>query len=252
MPNVCGIYLLRNTVNGKLYVGQSVHTGRRWHEHKKSAARGDKSPLYDSIRKHGRDAFEFVVLEVCDPLQLDEREAYWFSAYDVRNPANGYNLLPAGQNGRVMDAATRERLSECMRGRKSTPETIEKIRAASTGRTHSAATKHKQALAHIGRVVSPQTGQKISQALRERWATLSEEEKAEHAKARSGHTHSAQAKAKRSARHKGVPKTAETRERMRAARLAEPPEVKERRLAALREATQKRWAKYRAQKEEAH
>lgn len=252
MSNVCGIYLLKNTVNGKLYVGQSVHTGRRWHEHKKSAARGDKSPLYDSIRKYGRDAFEFVVVEVCDPLQLDEREAYWFGIYDVRNPDNGYNLLPAGQNGRVMDAATRERMSKYMRGRKHAPETVEKMRVASTGRTHSAATKRKQALAHVGKVVSPETGQKISQVLRERWATLSEEEKAVHAKARSGFTHTAQAKAKMSLCHKGVPKTAETRERMRAARLAESPEVKERRLAALCMATQKRWAEYRAQKEGAH
>ena len=252
MSNVCGIYLLRNTVNGKLYVGQSVHTGRRWHEHKKSAARGDKSPLYNSIRKYGCDAFEFVVVEVCDPLKLDEREEFWFSFYDVRNPSKGYNILPAGQNGRVMDEATRKWLSDSMRGRKLAPETIEKIRATNTGRKHSEATKKKQSLAHIGKVVSPHTGQKISQAVRERWATMSEEEKAEYAKARSGYTHSAQAKAKMSLCHKGVPKSAETRERMRKAFFAEPPEVKERRLAALREATQKRWAQYRAQKEGAH
>ena len=252
MSNVCGIYLLRNTVNGKLYVGQSVHAGRRWHEHKKSAARGDKSPLYNSIRKYGCDAFEFVVVEVCDPLKLDEREEYWFSFYDVRNPSKGYNILPAGQNGRVMDEATRKWLSDCMRGRKLAPETIEKIRAAGTGRKHSEATKKKQSLARTGKVVSPQTGQKISQAVRERWAAMSEEEKVEYAKVRSGYTHSAQAKEKMSLRHKGVPKSAETRERMRKAFFAETPEAKERRLAALREATQKRWAQYRAQKEGAH
>jgi hypothetical protein len=116
-------------------------------------------------------------------------------------------------------------------------------------RKHSEATKKKQSLAHIGKVVSPQTGQKISQAERERWATKSEEEKAAYAKARSGYTYSEQAKAEMSLRRKGVPKTAETRDRMRKAFFAEPPEVKERRLAALREATQKRWAQYRAQKE---
>lgn len=32
MSDVCGIYLIKNTMNGKVYVGQSAHINRRWRE----------------------------------------------------------------------------------------------------------------------------------------------------------------------------------------------------------------------------
>ena len=34
--NCCGIYLIRNLKNNKIYIGQSVDIKRRWQEHLRS------------------------------------------------------------------------------------------------------------------------------------------------------------------------------------------------------------------------
>lgn len=240
--------MLKNAVNGKIYVGQSVHTWRRWHEHKKSAKRGDKSYLYDAMRKYGATAFELTVLEECDPLQFDERESYWLAFYDAQNPEKGYNYMPAGQRGRVLDAAMREKMSASMRGRKMPVEVVEKIRIANTGRKHSEETKQKIAAAHKGRTLSTESTAKLGAALKARWECMSAEEKAAYAAARSGYRHTPEARSKMSQARKGRPKSEETRARMREARRNEAPELKERRATALREANARRWAAYRAEK----
>ena len=45
------IYLIRNLVNGKGYVGQTILTSRkRWSLHKSGARRGEGFPIYRAIR----------------------------------------------------------------------------------------------------------------------------------------------------------------------------------------------------------
>lgn len=34
--NTCGIYIIRNLINNKVYIGQSVDIKRRWQEHLRS------------------------------------------------------------------------------------------------------------------------------------------------------------------------------------------------------------------------
>jgi group I intron endonuclease len=246
MLDVCGIYLIRNTVNGKVYVGQSVHIQRRWHEHKKCAKWGHKSHLYDAIRKYGADAFTHEILEECGPHQFDEREAYWMARYDCRDPSKGYNLLPAGQRGRVMDADCRERIAAKLRGRKLSPERVEKMRAASLGRVHSDETRKR-----IGDGNRKPKGPNPLAAAKAkaRYAALSAEEKAEYAAKRSGYRHSEEARLAMSAARTGKPKSEAAKANMRAARAAEPEETKAKRAAALRAANELRWAKWRAEKE---
>lgn len=230
MRNACGIYLLRNKVNGKVYIGQSVHTWRRWHEHKKSAKRGDKSHLYDAFRKYGAEAFEYVLLEECDPLQFDARETYWVAFYDARNPEKGYNYMPAGQRGRIMDAEMREKMSASMRGRKLAPEVVEKIRQANTGRKHSEEARRKISQANRGRINNPDAIARTAAKLRARWEAMSPEDKAAYAAARTGHKWPEEARQRMSAQRKGKKKSEETR-------------------AKMCEASRRRWAAYRAAKE---
>jgi len=158
MIDVSGIYLIRNQINVKVYVGQSIHIWRRWYEHKKSAKRGDKSHLYehkksakrgdkshlyDAIRKYSVEAFTHELFEECQPELFDEREAYWMTHYDCRNPNKGYNLMPAGQRGRVMDDDCRERIASKLRGRKRDPEVVRRIAEKARGKKHSDETKQK-------------------------------------------------------------------------------------------------------------
>ena len=250
MQDVSGIYLIRNQINRKVYVGQSVHINIRWREHVKCSGLGHKSHLYDAIRKYGAGAFTHEVLEECPPELFDEREAYWMEHYDCRNSAKGYNLLPAGQRGRVMDDACRERIASKLRGRKCDPEVVRRIAEKARGKKHSDETKAKISAAHKGKKVSPESIAKQAAAQKARWASMTEAEREAYAAARRGFTHTEETREKMSQRRKGKPKSEATRARMKEARLNEHPETKARRLAALHEANKIRWDAYRARKEE--
>jgi len=243
-----GIYLIRNTINDKVYVGQSIHVEKRWKEHQKSAKRGDKSHLYDAIRKYGVDSFELVILELCNAKLFDEKESYWMSFYNCRDQSKGYNLLPAGQFGRVMDDACRERIASKLRGRKLTTEQVEKIRLSLTGRKHSQETKEKISMANKNKVVKKESTDKIAAKLKARYEQLSVEEKIDYANKRKGYRHSQEARQKMSLAGKGKKRSEETKQKMRTAIKNESPQAKEYRLSKLRAANAIRWAKWREER----
>lgn len=96
-----GIYLIRNKVNQKTYVGQSLHIERRWIEHKNSIQRKDKNTiLIQAIRKYGWENFQCSILEETTEELLDEREQYWIQYYNSLAP-NGYNVQLGGKSGEM-------------------------------------------------------------------------------------------------------------------------------------------------------
>lgn len=74
-----GIYQIRNRNNGHSYVGLSLDIERRYVEHWTPRNLLRPSVLARALRKHGRDAFELVILEVCDAECLSDREVYWIA-----------------------------------------------------------------------------------------------------------------------------------------------------------------------------
>ena len=234
MAEVCGIYVLRNSVNDKLYVGQSVHIKRRWSEHKKSAKTGSSFPISCAIRKHGAEAFTVEILEECSPESLDAREEHWMTELLVAGKT--YNIMPAGQRGRIMDAATREHISAKLRGRKLPHEHVENIRRGQIGREHTEEAKEKIAAWHRGRPKSAESVAKRAESLRNRHARMLEAKKVEYAAARSGWRHTEACRAAMSARRRGVKKTPEQVANMKLAAQNRNPEAEARRVAALRAA----------------
>ena len=72
-----GIYKIQNLINGKIYIGQSVHIQARFNQHKNEAKNGNTRPLYNAIRKYGIENFSFEIIEECSKEMLNEREIYW-------------------------------------------------------------------------------------------------------------------------------------------------------------------------------
>ena len=93
-----GIYLIRNTITGKVYVGQSINIMRRWGEHKSRAFDPNNNcydkPLYRSMRKYGVEVFELEVLCECNAEELNELEGKYIAEFNCITP-NGYNILPS-------------------------------------------------------------------------------------------------------------------------------------------------------------
>ena len=54
-----GIYTITNQVNGKRYVGQSIHIETRWKQHIYTALNipEEKTKIYNAIRKYGLNNF---------------------------------------------------------------------------------------------------------------------------------------------------------------------------------------------------
>lgn len=92
--------MLTNMINGKRYVGQTLHEKHRLNVHKRLGHAKDKRytlAVDFAIEKYGFENFKYEVLERDIPQDmLNEREIYWISFYDTMN--TGYNLTKGGQS----------------------------------------------------------------------------------------------------------------------------------------------------------
>jgi len=87
----CGIYCIKNLVNEKMYIGQSIYIQKRWRTHK-SALRGNKhhnSELQDDWNKYGEENFIFEILTECTKEALDILEVEYIHEYGTF--WSGYN-----------------------------------------------------------------------------------------------------------------------------------------------------------------
>lgn len=85
------IYLWTNTINSKVYVGQT----QNFYERIRQYIRGnDKNRLIGkAFAKYGMGNFELEILEKNIPLdKLDEREQFWMDFYQSYNNKIGYNV----------------------------------------------------------------------------------------------------------------------------------------------------------------
>ena len=100
---LCGIYLITNLSNKKVYVGQSVDISNRWHNHRRNLDSGThhNEHLQSAWNKYGADNFSFSVLELCSEASLNDREFYWIDSLDACNPLCGYNMINRGHDRSV-------------------------------------------------------------------------------------------------------------------------------------------------------
>lgn len=87
-----GIYKITNKHNNKIYIGKSKDIMQRWSTHEKSLVKGthhSEKLQNDFILYGGIEAFDFSVVEICAPSELNEKEKYYIEQYDSEN--NGYN-----------------------------------------------------------------------------------------------------------------------------------------------------------------
>lgn len=97
------IYIIRNTVNDKVYIGQTTtNTHTRFMQHcKKSVLATRHYKLYNAIKKYGKDKFYIEELETNIPVELlNEKEISYVAKFNSFR--NGYNSTTGG-DGRTIN-----------------------------------------------------------------------------------------------------------------------------------------------------
>ena len=112
--NICTIYLLTNSINQKIYVGQtwlSLH-GRMG---KNGSNYQNSTYLYNAIQKYGSNKFYYEVLAQCsDQKSADYLEDYYINLYNSRNSEIGYNLKEGGSAGKHSEG-TKQKISDTLK-----------------------------------------------------------------------------------------------------------------------------------------
>lgn len=122
LNNCCGVYIFRNTINGKCYIGSTVMTLKKRMEHHLWHLRENKhknNHFQSAWNKYGEDAFEYDILEVCDKKDCLVREQYYLDtilfAQDFINGISkkfqelGYNINPSSTGTPSLNKETIEK-----------------------------------------------------------------------------------------------------------------------------------------------
>ncbi len=174
------IYKITNTINNKVYIGQTSKTiTERFAVHLRHAANHVNRYLYDAMNFYGYENFIIEELERCEKSILDAREIYWISFYQSNNPEYGYNMTAGGGGGNTFvlrSVESQQRFRACasarQAGTKQSKETIEKRVAKLIGQTRTAEQRlrfskaqkerfQNSAGTRLGATVSEETKQKL-------------------------------------------------------------------------------------------
>lgn len=94
------VYKITNTVNNKVYIGQTVGTLKRRMTNHKSAINSKRNKhtlLHMAFIEYGIENFNIEEIEKCNNIdELNNREIYWIKQYNSTNREFGYNFTRGG------------------------------------------------------------------------------------------------------------------------------------------------------------
>lgn len=173
----CNVYIIRNTQNNKVYIGQTwkcISNRLREHIRHRNDKRRRCTKLANAMNKYGINNFNIELLTIIHTQTIsDYWENYFIEKYDSIN--NGYNIKNGGSKGRH-SAETAAKISKALKGKefsKNHRENISKSRIGKPnfymvgntiwlGKTHSEETKQKLREINKGKRLSKETKLKIS------------------------------------------------------------------------------------------
>lgn len=191
------IYKITNTINNKIYIGQSKYNDPKY--------LGSGNYIRKAVKKYGVSNFKKEIIEKCVDLKhSNERERYWISILNSKNPEVGYNIADGGSSfimnddikdkikktltgkyvgdnsfrkGISHDEETKQKISGSSKGRSKSKDTRKKMSISAKGRRLSDSTREKLSNSHKGKVLSSIHKEKISDGLKGRILSESSKEK---------------------------------------------------------------------------
>jgi len=93
---ICGIYQIKNIINNKIYIGQSIDIERRWYQHRYGKG---NIIIKNAINKYGIENFKFTILESIEFINknlttniLTKLEGKYLKKFKPFLKENGYNI----------------------------------------------------------------------------------------------------------------------------------------------------------------
>lgn len=212
------IYKVTNTINGKIYVGQTKSSIEdRWKGHVKDALNESRRAKFQkAIKKYGHENFTIELIETCDPERANEREVFWISHFNAF--VDGYNSTTGGDHFGFSEES-KKKLSESRRGKSLSAETKQKLSIAlrgeknpNFGKKKSEETLRKMSHAKMGHDVTEETRQKIGNANRGKVRT--EQTRAAMSHSKMNHEVSQETRQKIREKHLGKLVSEETRKKI--------------------------------------
>lgn len=88
------IYIIKNTINDKVYIGQTTQSINKRMDQHRYASRFRVTKFHKAMRDIGIHKFSMEILEECNNRELNIKEVEYIKKYDSYN--NGYNSTPGG------------------------------------------------------------------------------------------------------------------------------------------------------------
>jgi len=135
-----GIYKITDTINNKVYIGQSINIKNRisYHKTKLKYNKHHNDYLQRAYNKY-RDGFKFDILETCEKQSLDELEIYYIKLYKSTNRKYGYNFDSGGNTNKDVSEETRNKMrgkNNPMYGKKQSKDVKNKIKLSNRGKNN--------------------------------------------------------------------------------------------------------------------
>jgi len=165
------IYKATNKINGKMYIGQTVHRLRQRKQSHISAALSirDNTYFHRALRKYGNENFSWKILQECDTIEeLNQLEIFYIGYYNTFGN-NGYNLTVGGKSGLVGFRHTEEskrKMSEAQKGKKLSEETKRRMSKVQKNKVVSKETRRKISEWHKGSKLPEKVRRKIAVTLK--------------------------------------------------------------------------------------
>jgi group I intron endonuclease len=117
----CGIYKIENAANGKLYVGSTKCLRKRKNGHFSNLRRNvhHSMHLQNAFNKYGEDNLIFSILEYCEEIDLEEKEAGWIAKLRSNDRRFGYNarIHVSSNRGYKHTEESKRKISESLKGK---------------------------------------------------------------------------------------------------------------------------------------
>lgn len=121
----CGVYCLRHKDSGKVYIGSSVncyHRIKSQHLAKLRNGVHTNPHLQAAFRKYEEKAFEYFIVEECEPEEMLRAEQKHFGLTRCLDPRFGYNINPNAEKTELTEEQREKiRLSKLGKKRSNKP-----------------------------------------------------------------------------------------------------------------------------------